>query len=109
MKELESIQQWYQSQCDGDWEHSYGIKIDTLDNPGWSVSVDLEGTELEKIEFTKTEYGLGSDAESSGDDWLLCKKEGAQFIGCGGPTKLKEILHIFTDWTTKSKGSIQTQ
>ncbi len=26
----------------------YGIKIETLDNPGWDVSIDLIGTELEK-------------------------------------------------------------
>ncbi|MFT5930929.1 MAG: hypothetical protein ACI93G_000001, partial [Hyphomonas sp.] len=38
---------WYQSQCDGDWEHSFGLKIESLDNPGWSVHVDLEGTSLE--------------------------------------------------------------
>ena len=41
------IQEWFFSQCNDVWEHSYGIKIDTLDNPGWSVLVDLHGTELE--------------------------------------------------------------
>jgi len=32
---MERIQDWYRRQCDGDWEHSYGVKIETLDNPGW--------------------------------------------------------------------------
>ena len=27
------LQSWYQSQCDGDWEHEFGIRIETLDNP----------------------------------------------------------------------------
>lgn len=33
---FEWLQKWYKSQCDGDWEHEYGIKIETVDNPGWS-------------------------------------------------------------------------
>ncbi|WP_203237204.1 Imm53 family immunity protein [Streptomyces gilvosporeus] len=34
---LSSLTAWYTSQCDGGWEHEYGIRIETLDNPGWSV------------------------------------------------------------------------
>ena len=26
------LQNWNQNHCDGDWEHLYGVKIDTLDN-----------------------------------------------------------------------------
>jgi hypothetical protein len=29
------LQRWYTAQCDGGWEHHYGITIGTLDNPGW--------------------------------------------------------------------------
>jgi hypothetical protein len=47
MEILQWIQQWYKEQCDGDWEHSYGITIESLDNPGWLVKVDLENTKLE--------------------------------------------------------------
>jgi len=36
---LEQVEDWYSSQCNGDWEHQYGISIDTLDNPGWSRSI----------------------------------------------------------------------
>ncbi|GHB54781.1 hypothetical protein GCM10010331_48120 [Streptomyces xanthochromogenes] len=32
---LDRLQSWYSAQCNGDWEHEWGIKIDTLDNPGW--------------------------------------------------------------------------
>jgi hypothetical protein len=28
------LQGWYATQCDGDWEHEYGVSIETLDNPG---------------------------------------------------------------------------
>ena len=32
------LQRWYVAQCDGEWEHAYGVEIGTLDNPGWSIS-----------------------------------------------------------------------
>jgi hypothetical protein len=38
------LQRWYVAQCNGEWEHSYGIEIGTLDNPGWSLRVDLKDT-----------------------------------------------------------------
>jgi len=25
------LQDWYLAQCNGDWEHEFGIKIDTLE------------------------------------------------------------------------------
>jgi hypothetical protein len=27
------LEQWYQQQCDDEWEHHYGVTIETLDNP----------------------------------------------------------------------------
>ena len=44
---LNAVNEWFQSQCDGDWEHDYGITIETLDNPGWSVEIYLYETELQ--------------------------------------------------------------
>ncbi len=40
------IQAWYATQAAGDWEHGYGISIHSLDNPGWSVRIDIHGTAL---------------------------------------------------------------
>lgn len=36
------LNSWYINQCNGDWEHSYGINIRTVDNPGWTLEIDLE-------------------------------------------------------------------
>ncbi|MET9563851.1 Imm53 family immunity protein [Streptomyces tauricus] len=33
------MQNWYAQQCDGDWEHEWGVEIAMLDNPGWNVSI----------------------------------------------------------------------
>lgn len=46
MNTLEVICNWFSSQCDGDWEHEYGIKIETVDNPGWVITIDITYTSL---------------------------------------------------------------
>jgi hypothetical protein len=86
------LQKWYENQCDGDWEHQYGIEIGTLDNPGWSVSIDLTDTDLEEKEFQKI-----SNTESE-RDWILCRIEEGKFEGDGGPQMLEEIIKVFLDW-----------
>ena len=41
---IDWIENWYESHCDGDWEHDFGVSIDTLDNPGWLVKINLDDT-----------------------------------------------------------------
>jgi hypothetical protein len=43
------LAEWYIKNCNGDWEHQYGVKIETLDNPGWHVEIDLIGTRYGSI------------------------------------------------------------
>ncbi|BFV59917.1 hypothetical protein KCMC57_up50210 [Kitasatospora sp. CMC57] len=57
---------WYTAQCDGDWEHEYGIRIETLDNPGWSVEVDLEGTGLDGVLPDRIETDEGAPGSMPG-------------------------------------------
>lgn len=94
---IEWLEEWYLSNCDGDWEHCYGIKIGTLDNPGWTVSVDLHETKFEGKDFNTI------DIERSHNDWVYCKVEKNAFKGAGGPKNLKEMLTIFRDWVTKNE------
>src|SRR5436190_1310768 len=95
MSVLIQLQQWYESQCDGDWEHQFGVSIGTLDNPGWTVSIDLNGTNLENRTFPTFE-----DLDP-GQDWIKCWVEDGKFNGAGGPQKLEEILATFLRWATK--------
>jgi len=90
--ELERLQKWYESNCDGYWEHQYGVTIDTLDNPGWKISIDLWGTDLEDLPF---EF---QDIERKDDNWLHCRVIDKKFEGAGGPYNLTEILRVFLDW-----------
>jgi len=98
MSTLEELQNGYFSQCNEDWEHTYGLSIGTLDNPGWSVTIELTDTDLADKDFTVHSYGVENDAEHSGNNWIICKVDGNKFIGHGGPMKLEEILNVFLSW-----------
>lgn len=47
MDVLDWFSQWYDAQCDGDWEHGFGASIGAIDNPGWSLKIDLKGTDCD--------------------------------------------------------------
>lgn len=91
--DLEFIQAWYRDQCDGTWEHGCGVKIDTLDNPGWTVTVDLKGTPLERATMDK------SSRDNGPGDWVLIEVRDTQFRAAGDPSKLAMILAAFREWS----------
>jgi len=88
--------------CNGDWEHGNGVHVETLDNPGWHVKIDLNDTDLEDIFFPIVKYGVGKDSEPDDDNWLVCKVEDNIFHGHGGPEKLEEIFKRFLEWNKKN-------
>lgn len=94
---LKELQIWYQSQINGDWEHGHGVKIDTLDNPGWSLRIDLAGTALEGKNFESLKV------ERSGYDWLSCVVENSVFAGYCGARNLEEMIGVFIVWS-KTEG-----
>lgn len=86
------LETWYLGNCDGDWEHQFGVHIDTLDNPGWEVRINLEDTPLEGLPFARLKQ------ERDEHDWVHCRVENATFVGYGGPRNLSTILRIFMEW-----------
>lgn len=91
------IENWRYKYCDGDWEHQYGIRISTLDNPGWCVHVDLAWTALEN------EQDIPESEDRSESNWVVYKieydSEGApRFASYGGPKNLTEMLGAFQEW-----------
>jgi hypothetical protein len=99
MVALSGLQAWYLAQCDGDWEHSCGIRIETLDNPGWSLVVDLTDTHMDGREFDSVERGVGGDSSPDDQDWLACKVSDNKFVAHGGPQNLAEMITVFLRWT----------
>jgi len=86
------LQKWYQSQCDGDWEHEYGVDISTTDKPGWLIQVDLVDTSLIDKAFKK--ICLDFSLES----WVHCSVSEDKFQASGGPMNLVDIIKIFIEW-----------
>lgn len=89
---LSGLLDWYARQCDGDWEHQYGVSIETLDNPGWQMRIDVHGTALAGRAFERAE------THRTEDDWLVCWVEGEQFRAACGSRNLDEALDTFLGW-----------
>jgi Immunity protein 53 len=90
---IQRLQDWYSSMCNGDLEHTYGIFISNIDNPGWALKVELKDTYLYDVPFT--ELKIQREVE---DDWVICKVEGNNFQGYGGSRNLGELISVFLDW-----------
>ncbi len=100
MNALTRLQEWYLSQCNEDWEHTYGVAIGTLDNPGWSLVIDLMETELADRPFAPVEKSVGAESLAGDHDWISCKVKDNKFIAHGGPQKLEEMVLVFLSWAS---------
>jgi len=98
MSTLERLQAWYALQCNGVWEHSSGVLIETCDNPGWWVKVNLLGTSLESRAFTEVAEGIDPEHFALGPRWLSCRIESNTWHGAGDETQLERILETFLAW-----------
>jgi immunity protein 53 of polymorphic toxin system len=106
MNSIQWLQQWYHAQCNDTWEHQHGITIQSLDNPGWLVKIDLAGTPLQSLNMR--EVGKESHVNHKGiegqHDWLHCTVKDGFFVGAGGPFSLLSICNVFRNWVEKKIG-----
>jgi hypothetical protein len=97
---LARLMRWYEAQCDGDWEHGYGLRIESMDDPGWSVLIDLAETGVPPEAIAPREE------RRSEHDWIRCSVQPgcvfsgdqagySKFIGYGGPRNLEELIGYF--------------
>jgi hypothetical protein len=99
MDPLSALQQWYALACDGDWEHTHGVRMETLDNPGWALRIDVADTPLEQTAFHAITI------ERTQTDWISCRIEHDVFVGFGAPHNLLELIDVFVSWAcSKSSG-----
>lgn len=108
MTALTRLQRWYRSNCDGEWEHAHGICIQTLDNPGWLIDIELIETPLADVPFERNEIGTDDenydDAGNAIGPWHECwRDDKAWHAGCG-PASLEVVVTIFLNW---AEGHIQ--
>lgn len=67
---LKWIQSWYYENCDGDWEHLYGVRIDSIEE------------------------------ERNEEDWFYCIVRDGVFHSAGGAKNLEEMLNCFKNWAS---------
>lgn len=104
MNEIEEIQEWFRQHCNGEWEHSQGIRIESCDNPGWWVHIELKGSPLAGKPFTRISRGISDDKMETEEEWLYCEVKDQVFDAAGDPAKLKVIFRTFLNWA-KEMGS----
>lgn len=85
---IDRIQCWYASQCNGLWEHSFGVEISNIDNPGWKV----------KITGANSKSNLNINIERSDTDWIVVMADDTAFQAYGGLLNLQALLEAATKW-----------
>lgn len=89
------LQAWYCMECNGDWEHQYGVEIRTLDTPAWGVRIDLADTAMESEPMKPVAVRYGED------DWLECRVENQKFQGKSTLRNLRELIRCFWAWVAQ--------
>lgn len=92
MSNISRLTKWYEAQCLNEWHEEFGIRIETLDNPGWSLKIDLQKTGLSQRDFDE------SKIERTERDWVVVRKSGGMFEAFGGPANLDEMIGMFLAW-----------
>ncbi|MFI5589994.1 Imm53 family immunity protein [Amycolatopsis sp. NPDC051758] len=88
-EEILWLSEWFSSQCDGDWEHEFGVRLETLDNPGWRLLVDIVGTGVEGRVLPRSKVDLGAGR------WLWTSADGKSYEGSCDVRSLRELVAAF--------------
>lgn len=102
MEVLLRLQQWYALQCDGNWEHQFGVSIESLDNPGWLVKIDITGTAVENRPFVEIAEGVDANNHPDESPWIHCSVRESSWQGAGDQTQLARLIEVFLDWADPS-------
>src|SRR5436305_14213899 len=98
---LQKLQDWYLAQCNGDWEHTYGVSIGTLDNPGWIFDVELTDTSLAGKPFATLKQNMEHPT-----DWVHCSVSDHKSRGACRSLNIESALEIFVVWTRVSQFNV---
>lgn len=87
------LQAWYYIHCNGTWELMKRIHLETLENAGWLITINVKDTELETADFRIITI------LNSQNDWLGCEVKNKVFQGQCGPFNLPDVLKVFRNWS----------
>lgn len=96
MDNLTFITRWFKDQCDGEWESDFGLTIESVNNPGWMVRIDLDGTGLEPATFKPL-----ADQRSD-TDWVEARVDDGAWVGGASVQNLDELLGVFRAWVEQT-------
>ena len=100
MTTITELTTWFKQQCNGVWEHTSGVTIQSTDNPGWWLTIDLRGTPLEHKPFEPVVLGDFTGGDPA-PPWLHCRVKDSVFHGAGDVERLDEILGAFLAWSRR--------
>jgi hypothetical protein len=92
-KGLRFLENWYRQQCKGDWEQQWGVKIGTLDNPGWTIAISLKETRAEGriVQSVRKTIGLTTGLRRKrfmvGVGRLICPRQ-SRFLWTGSSHRM---------------------
>ena len=89
MDAIKWLENWFKSNCDGDWEHENPLSIYSTSNPGWSIKIYLNYTPLESLDVDCPLI------ENSEEDWYFYSIKNGVFAAAGDLTKLVFLLEVF--------------
>lgn len=90
-----SLIEWYRANCNDDWEHRYGIKLETLDNPGWLLIVDLVGTSLQGKSMPTLNEGCDPAGNPMTASWIHGTAANNQFRAACDPDQIARLFQLF--------------
>lgn len=86
--------------------HMLGLKIGTLDNPGWDVAFNFLHSDYESdywpiFKEKKLIHYLPDGPDDANPNWCFSMGDKTKFIGSGGPLYLGVLLNVFKQWHQK--------
>ena len=75
------------------------ITLQTLDNPGWILSVELPTLETkDEVIFSEGAVPSAANGNIGGNDWLECRIRSGRLVVAGDPTKLPKLFRAARDY-----------
>lgn len=105
--DFRGVIEWYQHHCDDSWEHQHGVKLETLDNPGWLLTINLVETELQGSTMPEVREGLSPDDHPCSPSWIHCSIRNHQFRGACDPHQVARLFDIFDQFRRSNSETLK--
>src|SRR5687768_11597382 len=83
MTDLDWLAAWFQRESSEAWLREHGVRLDSTENPGWWLRVDLAGTSLESRAHDGVLFYEGEPARDEAGQVVVVGKPGHSYTRCG--------------------------